>query len=52
MTSESHSTPFSSLDDYIALPRVEGLTLSPDGVRVVDPEEYLQSVSQCRPSLR
>ncbi|TFD24759.1 prolyl oligopeptidase family serine peptidase [Cryobacterium lyxosi] len=35
MTSESQSTPFSSLDDYIALPRVEGLTLSPDGVRVV-----------------
>ena len=29
------STPFSSLDDYIALPRVEGLALSPDGTRVV-----------------
>ncbi|WP_104191994.1 prolyl oligopeptidase family serine peptidase [Cryobacterium sp. Y82] len=35
MTSESHTTPFSSLDDYIALPRVESLTLSPDGARVV-----------------
>ncbi|TFD03438.1 MULTISPECIES: prolyl oligopeptidase family serine peptidase [unclassified Cryobacterium] len=35
MTSESTPTPFSSLDDYIALPRVEGLALSPDGQRVV-----------------
>jgi dipeptidyl aminopeptidase/acylaminoacyl peptidase len=32
---ESHPTPFSSLDDYVALPRVEGLALSPDGQRVV-----------------
>jgi dipeptidyl aminopeptidase/acylaminoacyl peptidase len=29
------STPFSSLDDYIALPRVEALALSPDGTRAV-----------------
>jgi dipeptidyl aminopeptidase/acylaminoacyl peptidase len=29
------STPFSSLDDYIALPRVEALALSPDGSRAV-----------------
>ncbi|SDM98418.1 Dipeptidyl aminopeptidase/acylaminoacyl peptidase [Cryobacterium flavum] len=35
MTLESQPTPFSSLDDYIALPRVEGLALSPDGQRVV-----------------
>ncbi|TFB68036.1 alpha/beta fold hydrolase [Cryobacterium sp. Hz9] len=35
MTSESHPTPFSSLDDYIALPRVESLALSPDARRVV-----------------
>ncbi|MCY7404144.1 MAG: prolyl oligopeptidase family serine peptidase [Cryobacterium sp.] len=35
MTSESHPTPFSSLDDYIALPRVENLALSPDARRVV-----------------
>jgi len=28
-------TPFESLTDYIALPRVEGLALSPDGARVV-----------------
>ncbi|WP_105034015.1 S9 family peptidase [Cryobacterium aureum] len=35
MTAESHTTPFSSLDDYIALPRVEGLALSPDGQRIV-----------------
>ncbi len=29
------ATPFSSLDDYIALPRVEALALSPDGSRAV-----------------
>src|SRR4051794_35435204 len=29
------STPFHSLDDYIALPRVEALALSPDGGTVV-----------------
>ena len=29
------STPFSSLDSYIALPRVEALALSPDGSRAV-----------------
>lgn len=29
------SSAFDSLDDYIALPRVEALALSPDGVRVV-----------------
>jgi len=29
------STPFHSLDDYISLPRVEALALSPDGTRVV-----------------
>ena len=29
------STPFSSLDSFIALPRVEGLALSPDGKQVV-----------------
>ena len=29
------STPFESLEDYIALPRVEALALSPDGSRVV-----------------
>ncbi|MBN9173466.1 MAG: S9 family peptidase [Microbacterium sp.] len=28
-------TPFESLTDYIALPRVEGLALSPDGTRVI-----------------
>ncbi|WP_019181328.1 S9 family peptidase [Microbacterium yannicii] len=28
-------TPFDSLDDYIALPRVEGLALSPDGTTAV-----------------
>jgi dipeptidyl aminopeptidase/acylaminoacyl peptidase len=29
------NTPFSSLTDYIALPRIESLALSPDGSRVV-----------------
>ena len=29
------SSPFSSLEDYIALPRVEALALSPDGSRAV-----------------
>ncbi|WP_431802840.1 alpha/beta fold hydrolase [Microbacterium sp. bgisy203] len=28
-------TPFDSLDDYIALPRIEALALSPDGTRAV-----------------
>ena len=29
------NTPFSSLPDYIALPRIENLALSPDGSRVI-----------------
>ncbi|MDL5351542.1 alpha/beta fold hydrolase [Microbacterium sp. zg-YB36] len=29
------TTPFESLADYIALPRIEGLALSPDGTRAV-----------------
>jgi dipeptidyl aminopeptidase/acylaminoacyl peptidase len=29
------STPFERLDDYIALPRVSGLVLSPDGTRLI-----------------
>src|SRR3977135_231812 len=32
---ETASTPFSDLDDYLALPRVSGLAVSPDGYRVV-----------------
>ena len=35
MTLESHPTPFFSLDEYVALPRVESLALSPDGRTVV-----------------
>ena len=31
MATPTHSTPFDSLADYIALPRVEALALSPDG---------------------
>ena len=29
------TTPFDDLDDYLALPRVSGLAVSPDGSRVV-----------------
>ena len=32
---ETASTPFFDIDDYIALPRVAGLAVSPDGSRVV-----------------
>ncbi len=28
------TTPFSDLDQYTALPRVDGIALSPDGTRV------------------
>ncbi|WP_203580127.1 S9 family peptidase [Microbacterium hibisci] len=35
MATPSHPTPFDSLTDYIALPRVEGLALSPDGTTAV-----------------
>lgn len=40
MTSESSDaavpeTPFHDLDDYLAIPRLSGLTLSPDGARLV-----------------
>lgn len=34
MTPEARPTAFSDLDEYIALPRVESLALSPDGTRV------------------
>jgi hypothetical protein len=29
------ATPFHDLDAYVALPRLSGLTLSPDGTRLV-----------------
>jgi dipeptidyl aminopeptidase/acylaminoacyl peptidase len=35
MSTEPHVLPFSSLDEYIALPRVDSLALSPDGTRVI-----------------
>ncbi|WP_111720408.1 prolyl oligopeptidase family serine peptidase [Homoserinimonas sp. OAct 916] len=35
MPIESVTAPFASLNSYIAVPRVEGLALSPDGTRVV-----------------
>ncbi|WP_396906240.1 alpha/beta fold hydrolase [Mycolicibacterium phlei] len=34
-TGPSAPTPFHDLDDYIALPRVSGLALSPDGTRLL-----------------
>ena len=34
-TPDAPATPFSDLDDYLALPRVAGLAVSPDGSRVV-----------------
>jgi dipeptidyl aminopeptidase/acylaminoacyl peptidase len=34
-------TPFHSLDEYVALPRVNGLVLSPDGSRLVCPVQTL-----------
>jgi len=33
-SSSEHSTPFDDLDAYIALPRVDGIALAPDGSRV------------------
>ena len=33
--SEQPETPFHDLDHYLAIPRVSGLTLSPDGARLV-----------------
>ncbi|MBO0678173.1 S9 family peptidase [Mycolicibacterium sp. S2-37] len=35
MTTPSPTPPFADLDAYLALPRVSGLALSPDGARVV-----------------
>lgn len=48
------STPFSDLDQYIALPRVDGIAISPDGTRValtvsaLDPDRtaYRRSIWQ------
>jgi dipeptidyl aminopeptidase/acylaminoacyl peptidase len=37
------TTPFDDLDDYIALPRVAGLAVSPDGTRVVTTVAELNS---------
>ncbi|MCV7173234.1 S9 family peptidase [Mycobacterium manitobense] len=35
MTAAADTTPFADLDEYLALPRVSGLAVSPDGRRVV-----------------
>jgi len=51
-------TPFHALDDYIALPRLGGLTLSPDGQRLVtgvsalneDRTKYLTSLWEVDPA--
>ncbi len=52
------STPFFDLDDYLALPRVSGLAVSPDGSRVVTTvaelndkrTEYVSAVWELDPS--
>lgn len=59
MTATS-TTPFEDLDDYIALPRVSGLAVSPDGTRVVTTiaelndkrTEYLWAVWELDPAGR
>jgi dipeptidyl aminopeptidase/acylaminoacyl peptidase len=38
-------TAFDDLDDYLALPRVTALTLSPDGTRVVIAQSTLDEKS-------
>jgi dipeptidyl aminopeptidase/acylaminoacyl peptidase len=51
-------TPFDNLDDYVALPRVAGLAVSPDGTRVVTTvtelndkgTEYVSSVWEVDPT--
>ncbi len=35
------TTPFHDLDEYVALPRLSGLVLSPDGSRLVTPVSTL-----------
>ncbi|HZB49530.1 MAG TPA: S9 family peptidase [Mycobacteriales bacterium] len=35
MTEQDPPTPFADLDDYVSLPRLSGLALSPDGSRLV-----------------
>ena len=57
---EPASTPFDNLDDYLALPRVAGLAVSPDGTRVVTTvtelndkgSEYVSSVWEVDPTGR
>lgn len=57
---ETASTPFHDLDDYIALPRVSGLAVSPDGSRVVTTvaelndkrTEYISAVWELDPAGR
>jgi dipeptidyl aminopeptidase/acylaminoacyl peptidase len=54
------TTPFEDLDDYIALPRVSGLAVSPDGSRVVTTvtelndkrTEYVSSIWEVDPAGR
>ena len=35
MSDDATTTPFHDLDDYVAIPRLSGLVLSPDGTRLV-----------------
>jgi dipeptidyl aminopeptidase/acylaminoacyl peptidase len=38
---DASATPFSSIDDYLAIPRAAGVVLSPDGTRLVCPVQTL-----------
>ncbi|MGO1562661.1 prolyl oligopeptidase family protein [imported], putative [Actinomycetales bacterium JB111] len=52
MTSDdATTTPFHSLDSYIALPRLGGLTLSPDGARAVTAVTTLEKDTTYRTAL-
>ncbi|GIG21919.1 peptidase S9 [Cellulomonas chitinilytica] len=43
MSDDTTTTPFHDLDDYVAIPRLSGLVLSPDGTRLVTAVATLDS---------
>lgn len=43
MSDDATTTPFHDLDDYVAIPRMSGLVLSPDGTRLVTAVATLDS---------
>ncbi|MGY4644052.1 alpha/beta fold hydrolase [Cellulomonas sp. URHB0016] len=43
MSDDATSTPFHDLDEYVAIPRLSGLVLSPDGARLVTAVATLDS---------